>query len=217
MTDDNDANPFIYFLEAADQYGAHLGIDKKTIISIYEEPSDWAFFLKVDAILETASKELIGRLMVVKLGRDEFPTANFVDALNMDGRTGVFRLLELSRCPADDLKFIKAVRRVRNAYAHDIHSISKTAVDLIAPFKDSADIIRDLSYIAAESYDHKRMKAMLAKSPGTIRFSAMTNMMAVLYVMHKAFPHPDTKVTMRAMEPAELLMEVSKATQEGGG
>ncbi len=49
----------------------------------------------------------------------------------MNGRTSILKLLDAAGLPPEELGFIEALLRVRNAYAHDIRFADVRLIDLI--------------------------------------------------------------------------------------
>jgi hypothetical protein len=55
---------FGILLEEAQKFCEAVGLHKDLILEIARADNDWAFILKIDALLETASKEIIIRFRV---------------------------------------------------------------------------------------------------------------------------------------------------------
>jgi hypothetical protein len=91
--------------EEAEKFCAEVGLHKDLMVRIYRSENDWTFILKIDALLETATKEIIkGGLKLKILNRFLGTEAltEFVDALPMNGKTSLLHLLKASGCPAED-------------------------------------------------------------------------------------------------------------------
>jgi hypothetical protein len=127
-----------------------VGLPKGLIGDIFRTDSDWAFILQTDALLETACKEILRHSLRLHMMRDVIRNDTldqFVDALPMNGRTSLLKLLEAADCPPEDLGFIEATRKLRNAYAHTIHYVDLTLVELIKKRPDKSDLIKKLCAI----------------------------------------------------------------------
>ena len=89
-------------LEEAQKFCAAVGLHKELIHEIYSAENDWTFTLKIDALLETATKEIIKSGLKLKI-LNRFVGAEalgeFVDGLPMNGRTSLLHLLKASGCP----------------------------------------------------------------------------------------------------------------------
>lgn len=79
-----------------------VGLHKDLISEILKTDSDWAFILKVDALLESAAKQILReglRFKILnKVMRNEI-LDDFVDSLPMNGRTSLLKLLDAACLP----------------------------------------------------------------------------------------------------------------------
>jgi hypothetical protein len=125
---------FAVLLEEAQKFCIAVGLHKDLILEIAKADNDWAFILKIDALLETASKEIIRhglRLKILNRVIKNDVLGNFVDSLPINGRTSIIKLLEAAGCPPEDTGFIEATRLVRNKYAHNIKFVDVSLIELI--------------------------------------------------------------------------------------
>jgi hypothetical protein len=122
------SDSLVWLIEQADRYCGHLGNGSKIMLNIYREESDWAFIIKIDALHETASRDLMSRHLLARSPSQPagFPVSEFVEGLPYQGRSSILKLLKLCGCAKQDQRFLDCTRRVRNAFAHDIRSINKT-------------------------------------------------------------------------------------------
>src|ERR1035441_5963910 len=102
--------------------------------NIIKTDSDWAFILKVDALLESAAKHIVGHGLQIQLLKQTFRNGaldDFIDSLSMNGRTSLLKLLEASALPEEELRFVEVTRLVRNSYAHNIEYADLSLTQLI--------------------------------------------------------------------------------------
>jgi hypothetical protein len=174
--------------EEANKFCAAVGLHQDLIIEIYNAESDWAFILKIDALLEAATKEIIKRGLKMKIlnrfvGAHEL--GEFVDGLPMNGRSSLLQLLRASGCPDEDSGFVEAVRRVRNAYAHNIKLAELPLIQLIKKRPDKSHIIKNISNI--ETFDEASLIASYEKDGKFLRFGILdATMRILLYAYHIA-------------------------------
>lgn len=175
-------------LEEAQKFCAAVGLHKELIHEIYSAENDWTFTLKIDALLETATKEIIKSGLKLKI-LNRFVGAEalgeFVDGLPMNGRTSLLHLLKASGCPDEDLGFVEAVRRARNAYAHNIRLADLTLIELIKQRPDKSHIIKNICNIKA--YDEAALIASYEKDGAFLRFCILDAALRILlYAYHLA-------------------------------
>lgn len=176
---------FGVLLEESQKFCEAVGLPKKLIFDIAKTDNDWAFILKIDALLETASKEVIRHGLRFKLLNRVIQNdtlGDFVDALPMAGRTSLLVLLDAAGFGPEDVGFIAATRKVRNAYAHNIKLLDVSLIDLIKSRGDKSELIRHLSSI--EKYDEKDLIESYEKDGGMLRFSILDAAMRVLFLAY---------------------------------
>lgn len=159
-----------------------VGLPKDLIITILKTDSDWAFVLKVDALMESAAKHILRRGLRIKLLNKTFQNETlegFVDSLPMNGRTSLLKLLGAAGLPPEELGFLEAVRLVRNAFAHNIEYAGLLLIDLIKMRQDKSWLIKHLSAIA--TYDEPGLIASYEKDPSFLRFCILDSAMRVLF------------------------------------
>jgi len=148
LTPDEEASTRVEVLfEEAEKFCIAVGLHKDMMHEIYHAENDWTLILKIDALLETAIKEIIKNGLKLKIlnrfvGAEAL--AEFVDGLPMNGKTSLLHLLKASGCPPDDYGFVEAVRRVRNAYAHNIKLSDLPLIELIKQRPDKSHIIKNI-------------------------------------------------------------------------
>jgi hypothetical protein len=160
--------------EEAAKFCAAVGLHQDLMLKIYNSENDWTFILKIDALLETATKEIIKSGLKMKIlnrfvGTEEL--GEFVDSLPMNGKTSILQLLKASGCPPEDLGFIEAIRRVRNAYAHNIKLAELTLIQLVKQRRDKSDIIKNISSV--ETYDEASLITSYEKDGKFMRFASL--------------------------------------------
>jgi hypothetical protein len=184
---ETDDGRFEALLAASNKFCEAKGLSQDLVLDIYRTDSDWAFVLKVDALVETASKDIIRHALQLRvLGKTIGGLDEFVDALSMNGRTSVLNLLKAVGCPSEELGFITTIRRVRNLYAHKIEYAEISLVDLIKNHNEKANLIKHLS--AIENYVEDDLLEMYQTDPKSLRFGILDSTMRVLfYAYHIAF------------------------------
>lgn len=169
-------------LEEAQKFCVAVGLHKDLILEIAKADNDWAFILKIDALLETASKEIIRhglRLKILNRVIRNDALGDFVDSLPINARTSILKLLDAAGCPPEELGFIEATRRVRNAYAHNIKLVDVSLIELIKQRGDKAQLLKNLS--AIENYDEAKLVEMYEKDGGFLRFGIVDSTMRFLF------------------------------------
>jgi hypothetical protein len=165
---------FKFLLAEAQKCCSSLGLPDDLLLKIYQSDSDWAFILKVDALLETAVRNVVTRslkmdVMGKAVGADELEM--FVSALPLNGNTSLMKLLRATGCPSDNCDFIEATRKLRNAFAHNIKQVDDSLLMVIQRRKDWSSLLKTLS--AIEQYDEKEFVKMIEHEGNMLRFSIL--------------------------------------------
>jgi hypothetical protein len=186
---------FGVLLEESEKFCEGVGLHKHLIAEILKTDSDWAFMLKVDALLESASKRILREGLRIKLLnrviRNEV-LDDFVDSLPMNGRTSLLKLLAAAGLPGEELGFVEVTRRVRNAYAHNIEYADLSLIELIKKRQDKPQLLMHLS--AIKTYDEADLITSYEKDPSFLRFCIIDSAMRFLfYAYHLAVKKTGTK------------------------
>jgi hypothetical protein len=188
---------FGILLDESHKFCEAVGLPQDLILQIHRTDSDWAFVLKIDALLETGAKEVIRHGLKFKLLNRVIQNdtlEDFVDSLPMAGRTSLSVLLDAAGFSEEDVGFIRATRKVRNAYAHNIKYVDISLIELIKERGDKSELIKYLSPI--ETYEEKGLIASYEKDPGFLRFNITMSAMRVLFVIyHLALKPAGTKAS----------------------
>jgi len=175
-------------MEEAQKFCEGVGLHKDLIREIIKTDSDWAFVLKVDALLESATKQILRKGLRIKLMNKVIQNdtlEGFVDSLPMNGRTGLLKLLDAACLPPEELGFVETIRKVRNTYAHDIRFADVSLLELVKQRKDRTQIIKYLS--AIETYVEADLVAPYENDPLFLRFCIIDSTMRFLfYAYHLA-------------------------------
>jgi len=179
---------FGILMEEAQKFCEGVGLHKDLIREIIKTDSDWAFVLKVDALLESATKQILRKGLRIKLMNKVIQNdtlEGFVDSLPMNGRTGLLKLLDAACLPPEELGFVETIRKVRNTYAHDIRFADVSLLELVKQRKDRTQIIKYLS--AIETYVEADLVASYENDPLFLRFCIIDSTMRFLfYAYHLA-------------------------------
>jgi hypothetical protein len=183
-------------LEEAQKFCDAVGLRKDLIFEISKAENDWAFILKVDALLETASKEIIRHGLKLKIlnrviGNEAL--GDFVDSLPMNGRTSLLKLLEAAGCPPEDHGFIEATRRVRNAYAHNIKLVDASLIEIIKQGPDKSHVLKNICGI--KLYDEADLIQSYEKDPKFLRFCILDATLRFLFFAYHIALNPLAKRT----------------------
>jgi hypothetical protein len=186
------ADRFTIMLEESEKFCEGVGLHKDLMREIIKTDSDWAFILKIDALLESAAKYIVRTGLRIKLlnrvMRNE-TLDEFVDSLPINGRTGILKLLDAACLPPEELGFVETIRKVRNIYAHDIRFTDVRLIDLVKQRNDKAQLIKYLSGI--ETYVETDLIAWYERDPGFLRFCVIDSTMRFLfYSYHMAVKFP---------------------------
>jgi hypothetical protein len=181
------AGRFDILLEEEQKFCEALGLRKDLIMEIARTESDWAFILKIDALLETASKEIIrrglGRKILNGIAHND-PLWNdglwgYVDSLPMNGKMSVLKLLEAAGCPTEEHDFIEAVRGLKKSYANNIKVLGVALIELIKKRPDKTHLLKTLS--AVENYDEAGLIGIYEGDGGFLRFCILERTMRFLF------------------------------------
>jgi hypothetical protein len=186
------ADRFTIMLEESEKFCEDVGLHKDLIREIIKTDSDWAFILKIDALLESAAKYIVRtglRIQFLNRVIQNETLDEFVDSLPINGRTGILKLLDAACLPPEELSFVETIRKVRNIYAHDIRFTDVRLIDLVKQRNDKAQLIKYLSGI--ETYVEADLIAWYERDPGFLRFCVIDSTMRFLfYSYHMAVKFP---------------------------
>jgi hypothetical protein len=187
-----DPTEFTILLEESEKFCEGVGLHKDLIRQILKTDTDWAFMLKIDALLESAARHIVRTGLRIKLLNKITQNGildEFVDSLPINGRTGIVKLLDAACLPPEELGFVETVRKVRNIYAHDISSADLSLIDLVKRRNDKTQLLKYLSGIA--TYIEKDLIAHYGRDPGFLRFCVISSTMRFLfYSYHMAVKFP---------------------------
>ena len=185
------ADRFRLLLEETQAFCRALGLHENLIVQIAKADNDWTFILKIEALIETGAKEIVRNGLRIKLLNGLIrndSSWDFVDALPMNGRTSILKLLGAAGLPPEELGFIDALLRVRHAYAHDIRFAEVRLIDLVKRRPDKAHLLKHLSAIA--TYDEAELMQMYEKDNGFLRSVILDSAMRFLFfAYHLAANH----------------------------
>jgi hypothetical protein len=190
-----DYDRFGILLKESQKFCKRVGLQKDLILKILKADSDWAFILKVDALLESAAKHIIRHGLQIRLLKQTFRNGSldeFIDSLSMNGRTSLLKLLEASGLPSDELGFVEVTRLVRNAYAHNIEYADLGLMELIKSREDKSRLIKYLS--AIKTYDEAKLIASYEKDPMFLRFCVMDSAMRFLFYAYHLTAKPHRRI-----------------------
>lgn len=129
----------------------------------------------------------------------------------MNGRTSLLVLLDAAGIPTEELWFIEHIRKLRNAYAHDIRNVDLSLIDLISKRKDKSQLIKHLSSI--RKYDEADLIQGFGKDPRFFRFLIIGATLRVLfYAYHLAVKTSrNTQASNWISVSPEILVRISKS------
>jgi hypothetical protein len=185
------ADRFGILLEETKAFCCAVGLHENLIMEIAQADNDWAFILKIEALIETGAKEILRHGLKIKLLNRVISSdalQDFVDSLPMNGRTSILKLLDAAGLPPEELGFVEAILRVRNAYAHNIRFVDVRLIDLVKQRPDRAHLLKHLS--AIKHYDDATLIQMYEKDGGFFRFCILDSAMRFLFfAYHLAAKH----------------------------
>lgn len=186
--DPDVARKIAFLLAESARLCRELGVSEKLLLDIYAEPTDWAFLIKIDALHETTCKAILRKRLILEsghsAGRNVLPD-DFVDRLPLNGTTSIVSLVRAAGCPSELCEFIRAVRRIRNAYAHDIRNVDKQLLSLITEFSDSRKILKVIAPIE-DGFDLSSYEELVAKDQKIVRFGILHETMRFLILAYWA-------------------------------
>jgi len=186
------AELFTIILGESEKFCEGVGLHKELIREIIKTDSDWAFVLKIDALLECAAKYIVRTGLRIKLLSRVMQNETldgFVDSLPINGRSGILKLLDAACLPPEEIGFVETIRKVRNIYAHDIRFTDVSLIALVKQRNDKTHLIKYLSGI--ETYDEADLIAHYERDPGFLRFCVINSAMRFLFFSyHMAVKFP---------------------------
>jgi hypothetical protein len=198
LDDPGDYDRFAILLKESQKFCKRVGLQKDLIPKIVKTDSDWAFILKVDALLESAAKHVVRHSLRIQLLKQTFRNGaldDFIDSLSMNGRTSLLKLLEASALPEEELRFVEVTRLVRNAYAHNIEYADLSLTQLINSRGDKSRLIKYLSGI--KTYDEAKLMSSYEKDPIFLRFCIIDSVMRFLFYAYHLTLRPKKKAKHR--------------------
>ena len=189
--DPGDYDRFGILLNESQKFCKKVGLQKDLIPKIIKTDSDWAFILKVDALLESAAKHIVCHGLQIHLLKQTFRVGaldDFIDSLSMNGRTSLLKLLEAAALPEEELRFVEVTRMVRNAYAHNIEYADFSLTQLINSRGDKSRLIKYLSGI--KTYDEAALMASYETDPIFLRYCIIDSVMRFLFYAYHLTSKP---------------------------
>ena len=189
---------FGILLKESQKFCKRVGLQEDLIPKIIKTDSDWAFILKVDALLESAAKHIVRHGLQIQILKQTFRNGaldDFIDSLSMNGRTSLLKLLEASALPEEELRFVEATRLVRNAYAHNIEYADLSLTQLINSRGDKTRLIKYLSGI--KTYDEAKLISSYEKDPIFLRFCIIDSAMRFLFYAYHLTSRPMKRAKRR--------------------
>jgi hypothetical protein len=183
---------FSILLEESENFCKEVGLSKDLIRQIIKTDTDWAFLLKIDALLESAARHIVRTGLRIKLLNRVMQNERldeFVDSLPINGRTGILKLLDAAGLPPEELGFIETIRKIRNIYAHDIKFADVSLIALVKQRNDKSQLLKYLSNI--QTYVEPDLITHYERDPGFMRFCVIDSTMRFLfYSYHLAVKFP---------------------------
>ena len=197
--DPGDYDRFEILLKESQKFCKRVGLQKDLISKIIKSDSDWAFILKVDALLESAAKVSTAHGLQIQLLKQTFRSGaldDFIDSLSMNGRTSLLKLLEASALPEEELRFVEVTRLVRNAYAHNIEYADLSLTQLINSRGDKSRLIKYLSGI--KTYDEAKLMGSYERDPIFLRYCIIDSVMRFLFYAYHLTSKPKKTIYRRS-------------------
>jgi hypothetical protein len=176
-------------MEESKHLASLIGVSPKQIYEIFKAGTDWEFIIKMDALLEAASKKVVKTVLapayLATTGIDEF-----VDALPIRGRTSVLKLLDASGCGPEEMALIDCVRTLRNGFAHDITQMDLPLIEVIKRRKDKTSLLKGLCWI--HKYGEEKLIEMYEKDGSFFRFGIVTGALTfMIAAYHSVIKEPE--------------------------
>lgn len=163
-----------HLLDEAAKCCQALGLHPNTMLEIFKSDSDWGFILKIDALIETAAKEVIRGILRPNMNNDHFTNdelQRFASGLPMNGKTSLLKLLQAARCDPDICDFIEATRNVRNTFAHNIRHANDSLLTVIQTRQDWRALLKRLTPII--NYQDEEWLKLVEADNKLMRFSVL--------------------------------------------
>jgi len=184
-----DRPDFKWLMDESKHLASLIGVSPKQIYEIFKAGTDWEFIIKMDALLEAASKRVV-KAALAPAYLDATGIDEFVDALPMRGRTSVLKLLEASGCDDPERNLIDCVRVLRNGFAHDITQMEMSLIDVIKSRKDKSTLLKGLCWI--HKYEEEKLIEMYEKDGSFFRFGIVSGALTfMIAAYHSVIKEPD--------------------------
>jgi hypothetical protein len=178
---------FEALLAEEQDFCADLGLPGDLVATLARSESDWAFILKIDALLEAAAREIIRRGLRRKVANGiahgdslwNDGVWDFLDRLPMRGPTSILTLLDAAQCPAEEHDLFDSIHKMKKAYADDIALTGASLAALIARRPDRAQLLRTFS--AMEDYDEAALMKIFQDDGSFLRFCIVERTMRFLF------------------------------------
>ena len=128
---------FLILIEESEKFCEGIGLSKDLIRQIIKTDTDWAFILKIDALLESAARHIIRTGLRIKLLNRVVQNETldeFIDSLPINGRTSILKLL--GQFPARRLALRQAPVPVQRDAIHP-YKYFRVIPQLMEPFPSS--------------------------------------------------------------------------------
>ena len=154
-----------------------LAIPAGFFASLRQEPSDWAFIIKLHALFEAA----VTHLLVHYFGKEQLEPI-FTNLQMSDVRIGKVAFLnKLELLEKEEIAFIRTLSEIRNQYTHMIRNVNLPLSDIVTnlPKDRLQSIVR--SYYSAGDPENMKVKS----NPRPYIFTAALMILPNIYIIKK--------------------------------
>lgn len=174
---------FDYLVLQGNKFCRAVGLQDNTALRIFNEDSDWAFLIKIDALIETACRETVKGLLRLEIdgvaGTND-SLKRFAESLNVRGRPSLIDLLEAAGCPDDNISFISSIRQLRNEYSHNIRNVEKKLETLINNHDQRKSLLKNLTQLTLDGYKESDLTKAMQADPVFMRFAILDGTLSFL-------------------------------------
>jgi hypothetical protein len=184
-----DESRLEFLLNNTKELCKELSLKDSLLQDTYNETTDWAFIIKIDSMHEIASRDLLRRTLSFSkpdITRNQNSIDGFIDALPINGRASLLKLLTASGCPTDLVKHIELVRKIRNAYAHDIRHLDRPLLDHILSRSDKNELFKAL-WPVETPYSESEFIELVQKGDRMLRFIIFNQTLRFLTMVYLVF------------------------------
>jgi hypothetical protein len=131
-----------------------LGLQRGFVKSLYDDPSDWGFIIKLSVIIEAALSTIISSYFGTKVLQDH------IDRLSINGRSGKIQLAaDLGLIGPKSKARLNEIVTIRNKFAHGLKVVELSLDEHVKSLSDSERARWQLNLLDIDGHDNRPVPA----------------------------------------------------------